>query len=109
MIPGMEVWGNTPRNPKRTTDAALRPVFTKSGSPGTISSSKSATWVDLGADAAHEPIPKRWEAAKENGGTILDAAIGLRNGSEDDVAFVHVRRSASVYSGSLSLYARASC
>ena len=58
--------------------------------------------LDLSADPADEPITQRREAAERNGGTILNTAIGLRKWSEDDVAFIHLRRPAAVHSGSLS-------
>ena len=52
--------------------------------------------LELSADAADKPIAKWREATEQNGGTILCPAIGLRKWSEDDIAFVHLRRSASV-------------
>ena len=57
--------------------------------------------VWLSADAANWKIAERRQPPQQNNGTVLDLAIGLGQRGEGDVAFVHERRSATVYSGSL--------
>jgi hypothetical protein len=43
----------------------------------------------VGADAAHENILKRRHLAEENGRTVFDFAVGLRQWGEDDIALFH--------------------
>src|SRR6185436_14316011 len=42
------------------------------------------------ANSAYKHIPIRWHFAKENGWPILEDPVGLRDGSEDYVTFIHI-------------------
>ena len=58
--------------------------------------------LELCADAADEEIAEWGQLPEQNDGTVLDLAVGLGQRGEGDIAFVHGRRSAAVYSGSFS-------
>jgi hypothetical protein len=58
--------------------------------------------LELSADATSQKVAERRQAAEQNNRSVLNLAIGLRQRSKGDVAFVHGRKSAAVYSGSLS-------
>lgn len=60
------------------------------------------TLLKLSADTADEKIIERRQASQKNDRAVFDLAVGLRQRREGHVAFVHRRRSAAVYSGSVS-------
>ncbi len=45
--------------------------------------------VQLGTDAANKNILKGWHLTEENGRTVFDLAVGLRQWGEDDISFFH--------------------
>ena len=65
--------------------------------------------LNLSADAAHEPICKRWHVAQNDHRSGFGLPIGLWQPSESDIGLPHrlSLTSARVYSGSWSPYARA--
>jgi len=58
--------------------------------------------VELGADAANEEIAERRQAPEQKHGAVLDLAVRLGQRGQGEVALIHGRRSAAVYSGSVS-------
>ena len=46
--------------------------------------------MQLRAYAAHKHIPIRWHLPEKNGWTILEDPVGLRDGREDYVTFIHI-------------------
>ena len=58
--------------------------------------------LELIADSTREEVPKRWKSTEQKDGAILDLAVRLPQRSQRDVPLGHGRRSAAVYSGSLS-------
>ena len=58
--------------------------------------------LELGAHATDKKVAEGREPSKQDHRTVFDLAVSLGQRSEGDVTLVHGRRSAVVYSGSLS-------
>ena len=104
ILPRRAESGSTARKPNRMSDAALSPLAANSGATRRDIFVKARhALVELGADAANEEIAKRRQTPEQNHGAVLDLAVRLGQRGQGEVAFVHGRRSAAVYSGSVSL------